>query len=64
MDFIKDTLYYGVILGFVEIVLMVISSISFKLNTSDPAETVYSFLKFIFIFMVLNIVFIGILNYR
>ena len=64
MDFIKDTLYYGVILGFVEIFLMVISSISFKLNTSDPVETVYSFLKFVLIFLGLNIVFIGILNYR
>jgi hypothetical protein len=65
MEFIKETLYYGIILGIVEVILIIISSISYNnIDTSDPIQTVYSFLKFIFIFMCLNVVFIGILNYR
>lgn len=64
MEFIKETLFYGIILGIIETVLMVISSLSLNTTTSDPIEAVYSFLKFIFAFICLNIIFIGILNYR
>lgn len=64
MEFLRETFGYGIVLSTVELIILIISAFFYNNETDDLMERACSFLKFILAFIVLNITFIGILNYR
>jgi len=64
MEFLSESVKYGIILSFIELIILIISAFFYNNETDDLMERACSFLKFILAFIVLNITFIGILNYR
>ena len=64
MEFLRETFGYGIVLSTVELIILIISAFFYNNETDDLMERACSFLKFILAIIVLNITFIGILNYR
>jgi uncharacterized membrane protein len=64
MEFLSESVKYGIILSFIELVILSISAFFYMPKTNELEERAYSFLKFIIAFILFNIIFMGILNYR
>jgi len=64
MEFLSESVKYGIILSFIELAILSISAFFYMPKTNELKERAYSFLKFIVAFILFNIIFMGILNYR